>query len=166
MRKGVLALGLLIGALVGRTAAAGAQVRPHDSEWRAPADARKRASPLTNRSETEAGGARLYAVRCSTCHGPDGRGSRHAPDLTRDVQAQSDGTLFWKISSGNTRAGMPGFSFLPELQRWQLVQHLRHIGSLREHSGPNASRRGPLFVLGATRAADSYFFSGSSVTIT
>ncbi len=166
MRKGALALGLLIGALVGRTAAAGVQVRPHDSEWRAPTDARKRVNPLANRSDTGAGGARLYAVRCSTCHGADGRGSGRAPDLTRDVQSQSDGTLFWKISSGNTRAGMPGFSFLPELQRWQLVQHLRHIGSLREHSGPNASRRGPLSALGATSAADGYLRSGSSVTIT
>jgi hypothetical protein len=44
-----------------------------------------------------------------------------------DVQAQSDGALFWKISSGNTHSGMPAFSFLPEPQRWQLVLRLRHM---------------------------------------
>ncbi|HYU78073.1 MAG TPA: hypothetical protein VEK56_03750 [Vicinamibacterales bacterium] len=37
------------------------------------------------------------------------------------MQAQGDGALFWKISSGNTRAGMPSFGFLPEAQRWQVV---------------------------------------------
>jgi hypothetical protein len=41
------------------------------------------------------------------------------------VQSQSDGELYWKISSGNTRRGMPSFSFLPELERWQLVLLVR-----------------------------------------
>jgi len=36
--------------------------------------------------------------------------------------------LFWKISTGNTRGGMPSFSFLPDTQRWQLVMHLRALG--------------------------------------
>ena len=45
--------------------------------------------------------------------------------MSADVQVQTDGALFWKISSGNTRAGMPTFSFLPEPQRWQLVLYLR-----------------------------------------
>ena len=36
-----------------------------------------------------------------------------------------DGTLFWKVSSGNARQGMPPFSYLPEAQRWQLVLWLR-----------------------------------------
>jgi len=43
------------------------------------------------------------------------------------VQVQSDGALYWKITGGNTRGGMPTFSFLPELQRWQLVMHLRTL---------------------------------------
>lgn len=38
-----------------------------------------------------------------------------------------DGALFWKISSGNAHEGMPAFSFLPELQRWQLVLQLRGV---------------------------------------
>jgi hypothetical protein len=45
------------------------------------------------------------------------------------VQAQTDGQLYWKINTGNTRAGMPAFSFLPELQRWQLVLQLRAIAT-------------------------------------
>jgi mono/diheme cytochrome c family protein len=71
----------------------------------------------------------VFHQRCSVCHGEDATGGRGGPNLmTGRVQDQSDGALFWKISSGNTRTGMPGFSFLPEAQRWQLVSHLRAEG--------------------------------------
>jgi hypothetical protein len=47
------------------------------------------------------------------------------------VEAETDGALFWKVSSGNSHSGMPAFSFLPELQRWQLVLHVRSLASAR-----------------------------------
>jgi mono/diheme cytochrome c family protein len=113
-----------------RPEAAIMQVRERDASWSAPPAARLRANPLQHRQEAAAGGGKLFEQRCATCHGEDGHGTSKAPDLTQpDVQAQSDGTLFWKISSGNTHAGMPAFSFLPELQRWQLVLHLRAAGT-------------------------------------
>jgi mono/diheme cytochrome c family protein len=43
------------------------------------------------------------------------------------VQLQSDGTLFWKITNGNTGKGMPAFSKLPEPERWQIVMYLREL---------------------------------------
>jgi mono/diheme cytochrome c family protein len=107
-----------------------AQARPHDSRWTTPSSSATRMNPLSNRPDTVAGGAKLFRRRCAACHGADARGGSRAPDLTRpDVQLQSDGELFWRISSGNTRKGMPTFSFLPELQRWQLVQHLRGVST-------------------------------------
>ena len=54
--------------------------------------------------------------------------------MTGDVQAQTDGALFWKIASGNTRRGMPTFSYLPEPQRWQLVLALRGLQAVKSHS--------------------------------
>ena len=103
-----------------------ARARHRDSTWRAPVDATAKANPLAVRRDAVAGGRKLFHQRCSTCHGEDGRGTTKAPDLSRPaVQKQSDGALFWKISGGNSRQGMPAFSFLPELQRWQLVLHLR-----------------------------------------
>jgi len=105
--------------------------RPHDSTWVAPAGATAKSNPLATRADAAAGGRKLFAQRCASCHRDDGRGSEKAPDLTQpDVQMQSDGALFWKISSGNTRRGMPTFSFLPEPQRWQLVMHLRELGPI------------------------------------
>jgi hypothetical protein len=53
------------------------------------------------------------------------------PMLSRRVQPETDGALFWKISSGDTRAGMPSFSYLPAPERWQLVLHLRSLATVR-----------------------------------
>ena len=102
------------------------QSRERDAAWVAPVGAASKINPLANRAEAAGGGRKLFQQRCSTCHAEDGRGSTKAPDLTQPaVQGQSDGALFWKVSSGNTRQGMPSFSFLPELQRWQIVLHIR-----------------------------------------
>ena len=100
--------------------------RAHDEGWVAPSKASTKANPLANDPGAVGGGEKLFQQRCASCHGPDGRGTSKAPDLTHAiVQAQSDGALYWKIGSGNSRQGMPSFSFLPPLQRWQLVLHLR-----------------------------------------
>lgn len=104
-------------------------VRERDPSWMAPSRDAAKSNPLADRAEIRAGGRKLYGQRCSTCHGDDGRGTNRAPSLvTAEVQAQTDGGIFWKLSTGNTREGMPSFSFLPEAQRWQLVLHLRALG--------------------------------------
>ena len=107
-----------------------AQVRDRDLRWSAPPEAIATVNPLLNRHDAVAGGEKLFQQRCAACHGEDGRGTAKAPDLRAgDVQAQTDGQLYWKISTGNTHAGMPAFSFLPEPQRWQLVLHVRAAAS-------------------------------------
>ncbi len=111
------------------------QAREHDRDWVAPANAAARANPLANVTGAAEGGRRIFGERCSACHGDDGRGTPRAPDLRQaDVQAQADGALFWKVSRGNSRRGMPTFSFLPEAQRWQLVLWLRALRS--SHARP------------------------------
>ena len=102
--------------------------REQSHPWIAPPSAETRKNPLSDTPEIRAGGERVYQQRCSVCHSKDGTGTNRGPNLTVDhVQEQSDGALFWKISSGNTRTGMPTFSFLPEAQRWQLVMHVRTV---------------------------------------
>ena len=104
------------------------QIRDHDSTWTAPRVATSRSNPLAGRRDVVAGGRKVFQQRCANCHGADGRGTAEGPDLAQmEVQAQSDGELFWKISGGNSRAGMPAFSFLPEPQRWQLVMQVREF---------------------------------------
>lgn len=109
-----------------------------DPQWIAPATAVARANPLADKPETAAGGKKLFLRNCAECHGPNGAGmeKKHSADLQLPlVQQQSDGALFWKITNGNAPKGMPSFSRLPELQRWQLVLFLRTLKA----TGPAAA---------------------------
>lgn len=104
-----------------------------DPDWKAPADAESRVNPLVKKPAAAAGGKKIFLRECVECHGEDGSGvlKKHAADLQRPVvQEQKDGVLFWKITNGNADRGMPSFSKLPEMQRWQLVLHIR---MLRQH---------------------------------
>ena len=101
-----------------------------DPNWKAPAAAAARTNPLAARPSAAAGGRKLFGRECVECHGPEGGGSdkKHSADLRLPlVQAQTDGTLFWKITNGNPDRGMPPFSKLPELQRSQLVLYIRTL---------------------------------------
>ena len=101
-----------------------------DPSWRAPDDAVVRKNPLAENKSAVGGGAKLFQRHCVECHRADGTGllAKKAANFTLDVvQAQSDGTLFWKITNGNADRGMPSFSQLPEGQRWQLVLYLRTL---------------------------------------
>jgi mono/diheme cytochrome c family protein len=116
--------------LVAATLTAQNSAYEQDPNWRAPAEAVARKNPLASKPETAAGGEKLFKRNCVECHGEDGTGlvKKHAADLQlAKVQEQSDGTLFWKITNGNPDRGMPSFSRLPELQRWQLVLYLRTL---------------------------------------
>jgi mono/diheme cytochrome c family protein len=98
------------------------------TSWAAPSTADAQQNPLAGRTDALPGGKKLFQQRCSSCHREDGTGTSRGPNLmVAAVQKQSDGALVWKISSGNSRTGMPSFSFLPEPQRWQLVLYLRSL---------------------------------------
>jgi len=101
-----------------------------DPNWRAPVDAALRTNPLAQKPEAAAGGEKLFKRNCVECHGPDGSGlaKKNSADLLLpEVQSQSDGALFWKLTNGNTDRGMPSFSRLPEMQRWQLILYMRSL---------------------------------------
>jgi mono/diheme cytochrome c family protein len=114
-----------------------------DPHWRAPAEVSTRPNPLAHKPEATAGGQKLFHRNCAECHGETGSGltKKHSADLQLPlVQDQTDGILFWKITNGNPDRGMPSFSKLPELERWQLVLFLRTLKPAPETS-PNDNRR-------------------------
>jgi mono/diheme cytochrome c family protein len=101
-----------------------------DATWQAPSETASRENPLASKPKLAAGGRKLFVRNCVECHGADGTGieKKHSADLQLPaVQQQSDGTIFWKITNGNAGRGMPSFSKLPELQRWQIVLYLRTL---------------------------------------
>jgi mono/diheme cytochrome c family protein len=127
----LMTLGIAASALILIAAAIGQNVSYlPDPNWRVPDEAAARPNPLAHRFQAVAGGKKLFLRDCAECHNKDGSGivRKHAADLQLAVvQSQSDGALFWKITNGNPDRGMPSFSKLPELERWQLVLYLRTV---------------------------------------
>ena len=100
-----------------------------DMHWLAPASAITQPNPLRGNAEAVKGGKKLFKHYCASCHGADGTGRRRAANLQSvEVQIESDGILFWKITNGNLDRGMPSFSGLPELERWQLALYIHKLG--------------------------------------
>jgi putative heme-binding domain-containing protein len=72
-------------------------------------------------------GKSIFEGKCATCHGLDGRGGEHAPDIVRRaaVKALSNEALLDLIHEGITEAGMPGFPSLADEDAQALVAYLR-----------------------------------------
>jgi mono/diheme cytochrome c family protein len=97
---------------------------------KAPKKAAARRNPLETDPEAVAGGANLYDQHCAECHGELAEGTRKGPSLRADAVLQATpGTLFWILTNGVVRRGMPVWSKLPEPQRWQLVSYLKSLGA-------------------------------------
>jgi mono/diheme cytochrome c family protein len=108
---------------------------------KAPEKARNRPNPLQNDPDAVAAGAILFQQHCAECHGNSAQGSRKAPSLRApDVQNATPGTLFWLITNGVVRKGMPVWSKLPEAQRWQLVRYIESLGVAAPAAGSSAPK--------------------------
>ncbi len=95
---------------------------------KAPKKASARRNPLESDPQAEAAGAKLFELHCAECHGEMAEGGKKGPSLRADeVQQSSPGTLFWLLTNGVVRRGMPVWSKLPEPQRWQLVRYIKSL---------------------------------------
>ncbi len=97
-------------------------------QWieKAPAKAATRVNPYAGLPDAEMAGGKLYAQHCATCHGKDRQGAGAAPALrSAAVENASEGQLFWLLTNGVIRHGMPSWSHLPPQQRWQIVTYLK-----------------------------------------
>jgi mono/diheme cytochrome c family protein len=93
-----------------------------------PEKARVRHNPLEGRLGAVGAGRKLFNEHCAECHGYAAEGTRKGPSLRADqVRQASPGTLFWILTNGVVRRGMPVWSKLPEPQRWQIVAYLKSL---------------------------------------
>lgn len=106
----------------------------HDAEsvyaelTKAPAKDAARRNPFETDREAIPAGDKLFHMHCTECHGEMAEGGKKAPSLLADeVQKSTPGTLFWLLTNGVVRRGMPVWSKLPESQRWQLVSYLKSL---------------------------------------
>jgi mono/diheme cytochrome c family protein len=104
--------------------------------WSVPDKDAKALNPVKSNAETLSGGKSLWNQHCASCHGKTGLGDgSKAPQLKTEpgnftmaqTQAQSDGSLFYKISEG--RDDMPSFKKkIPEKEDiWSLVVYIRTL---------------------------------------
>jgi mono/diheme cytochrome c family protein len=95
---------------------------------KAPKKTARRNNPLERDPEAVAAGAKLFDLHCAECHGELAEGGKKAPSLREpEVQQAAPGTLFWLLTNGVVRRGMPVWSKLPEPQRWQLVSYIKSL---------------------------------------
>ena len=72
-------------------------------------------------------GAAIFASNCAGCHGADGRGGEHAPNIATspEVQHLADSDLTGIVKNGISGAGMPAFSSFKQQQLDDVVSYLR-----------------------------------------
>ncbi|HEY6369583.1 MAG TPA: cytochrome c, partial [Candidatus Sulfotelmatobacter sp.] len=103
-----------------------------------------RRNPLAADPDAVAAGGKLFTQHCVECHGETADGSKKAPSLRADeVQQAAPGALFWLLTNGVVRRGMPVWSKLPEPQRWQLVRFIKSLGATTPPGATDAKMPNP-----------------------
>ena len=105
------------------------------AKWDAPAAEKAKKNPVARNKESVEAGEKIAKQNCAPCHGEKGKGDgpaaaalpkKPADWTAKAVQDESDGSLFWKISTGNPP--MPPWQSLPEKDRWNLVNYIKSLG--------------------------------------
>jgi mono/diheme cytochrome c family protein len=104
--------------------------------WKAPVTADELKNPFANDPAAAEKGKKIFSTVCNVCHGDKGKGDgiggaainpKPANFTSANVQSQTDGALFWKLTNGRG----PMVSYKPiytDEQRWQLVNYIRLLG--------------------------------------
>jgi mono/diheme cytochrome c family protein len=104
-------------------------------KWLSPAPSAARKNPIAPSQQSIAAGQKIYSKTCAMCHGKGGDADGPAvielnihPAKLSDPQLanESDGSLFWKITTG--KKPMPAYGKrLSETDRWHLVNYIRTL---------------------------------------
>jgi mono/diheme cytochrome c family protein len=123
---------VLFAALI---ASAPVTLSAEQSKWSAPAAEAQKKNPVGASESSLAAGRKIYLKTCAMCHGKTGDADGPAvielnihPAKLSDPQlaTQSDGALFWKITTG--KKPMPAYGKrLSETDRWNLVNYVRTL---------------------------------------
>jgi mono/diheme cytochrome c family protein len=101
-----------------------------------PGQAALRPNPLANDPDAVRAGKKLFVQHCAECHGNNAEGGKKAPSLhIRQVQDAAPGAIFWVMTNGVVRQGMPVWSKLPEPQRWQITAFIKSLSAASRTSG-------------------------------
>jgi mono/diheme cytochrome c family protein len=104
-------------------------------KWISPAPSAAKKNPITPSPASIGAGQKIYLKTCAMCHGKTGDADGpavielniHPAKLSdSDLAKQSDGALFWKITTG--KKPMPAYGKrISETDRWNLVNYVRTL---------------------------------------
>ena len=107
-----------------------------ETPWIAPPAEAARENPREATGDSIARGREIFLADCAPCHGEGGRGDGEMADvlpeppqdLIRTTPSQSDGTLQWKIRTG--QVPMPEYEAdYSSDEIWDLVNFIRTLGT-------------------------------------
>ena len=105
-----------------------------------PAKAEARRNPFENDTEAVVAGEKLFEQHCAECHGMNAGGADKGPSLLNaEVQQATPGAIFWILTNGVVRRGMPDWSKLPEPERWQIITFLKSFRASETKASPPGS---------------------------
>jgi mono/diheme cytochrome c family protein len=112
-----------------------AQADSMSDKWLSPAPTAAKKNPIAATQDSIAAGQKIYSKTCLMCHGKSGDADGPAvielnihPARLSDprLDTESDGALFWKITTG--KKPMPAYGKrLSETDRWHLVNYIRTL---------------------------------------
>jgi len=109
----------------------------------APASAKRLKNPLTANEENIAAGRSLFNQNCASCHGEDGKAKTDVAeamtvkptDLTdKKMQGITGGEIYWVITNGIKKSGMPAFKKATANERWQMTLYVKHLMGEHPHA--------------------------------
>jgi mono/diheme cytochrome c family protein len=104
-------------------------------DWKVPKEANALKNPIKDSEQATIAGQKLFTSMCVVCHGNKGKGDgmagmnlkpRPTNLTTAEMQEQTDGAIYWKLTEGRT----PMASYkdiIKEEERWQLVNYIRKL---------------------------------------
>lgn len=109
-------------------------------------------------------GQQIFSSTCSACHGLDGRGGEHAPNIATgpEIQSLTDKRLEQIVRNGIPAAGMPAFKLLKNTQVSAVVKYLRGLQGQASAGVPLAGdpKRGRVLFFGTARCSECHMVNG------
>lgn len=94
----------------------------------APPQTARLKDPYGTHPPAEAG--QLYLRYCSSCHGQRGEGVANIPSLVKGpLRSAPAGEVFWFVTHGDVRNGMPAWTSLTPNQRWAVVTYVKALAA-------------------------------------
>jgi mono/diheme cytochrome c family protein len=129
-----LSIAVLCTALIASTLVVLSEAQSKET-WSAPAAEGQKKNPVAANESSRAAGQKIYSKTCAMCHGKSGDADGPAvielnihPAKLSDpkLATESDGSLFWKMTTGKKPMPAYGKRF-SETDRWNLVNYIRTL---------------------------------------